>query len=264
MLGAVVGDIIGSVFEGSCASHRRTPLFIDGSILTDDTVCTIAVIETILSGSDARDTLQRWCRQYPRAGYGPRFLEWVHAESPKPYQSYGNGALMRVSPAIALASSLAEAKQWAHAVTVVSHDHPLALAAVDLYTEALWLALNTHNHTEVCKLLQHRGVSYWNVEDIHTRGNSAKDTSCDDALEAVLSCLRVTSDFESLMRECLYFGGDTDTVAAIAGSIGEALWGIPDHLIRPTWARIPPEMQDLVFREYDVIAARYPHLPRGK
>ena len=256
MIGAITGDILGSSFEGSCTPSRDFPLFAEGSSFTDDTVCTIAICESILERADYAESLRSWANRYPNAGYGRTFRQWMRLPKGEPYESFANGALMRVSPAIALAESLPDALQNARKATEVTHNHEVALRAVEHYTKALWSALAGATHHEVCALIEAGGYRPHDVEVRHFENRFS--IRADETLEDVLSCLIPARDFESLMRECLYHGGDTDTICAIAGPLGEALWGIPADIKERASAYLPDAMLNVLRDQYDCMdAAKY-------
>jgi ADP-ribosyl-[dinitrogen reductase] hydrolase len=253
MIGAIIGDVLGSTFEGSCAPSRDHPFFPEGSRFTDDTVCTIAICESTLNGSEHAGSLRKWANLYPNAGYGGTFGQWMRLPQAQPYGSFANGALMRVSPAIALAESLACAMENARKATEVTHNHEVALHAVEHYTKALWAALTGATHREVCALIEASGYRPHAVEIRHRENRFG--IRADETLEDVLSCLIPARDFESLMRECLYHGGDTDTICAVAGPLGEALWGIPDNIGDEALGYLPTEMIYVLDKEYRRMAA---------
>ena len=251
MFGAVIGDILGSVYEGGQAAKRNVPFFIEGLQFTDDTVCTIAVCEAILDGHDFAESLRKWGNQHPNAGYGGTFRQWLRNPGAGPYQSFANGSLMRVSPAVALASTLEEAQAQARAATAVTHDHEVSFKAVQAYTSALWAALKGKSAREACAIIEGAGYSAHDVEIQHEAGRFS--LRADETLEDVLSCLKNADSFESLMRECFYHGGDTDTICAIAGPLGEVLWGIPEDIVNRVMELVPLPMIDILTREYDII-----------
>jgi ADP-ribosyl-[dinitrogen reductase] hydrolase len=248
MIGAIIGDILGSTFEGSCAPSSDHPFFPEGSRFTDDTICTIAICESTLNRCDHADSLRKWANLYPNAGYGGTFRQWMVLPDAGPYQSYANGALMRVSPAVALSHDLAHALENARAATEVTHNHEMALLAVECYVDALWAALAGASHLQICSIIETRGYNPHDVEERHH--NPRFNLRADETLSDVLSCLQVASDFDSLMRECLYHGGDTDTICAIAGPLGEALWGIPLQVAEAALSYLPGAMIELVNEEY--------------
>jgi ADP-ribosyl-[dinitrogen reductase] hydrolase len=248
MRGAVVGDILGSSYEGRCAPTREEDFFGTGSTVTDDSVCTVAIAEAILSGVPFAQSLQTWGHAYFNAGYGGSFRRWLLEPNPQPYGSFGNGALMRVSPTVALSDSRERALAQARAATEVTHNHPIALKAVDTYARALWAAIRGDGHEAVCRIIEASGTSVHDVEVAH-EGYPPR-IRADETLEDVLSCLRNANSFESLMRECLFHGGDTDTICAVAGPLGEALWGIPLPLLQEALAHVPARLTAVLVREY--------------
>lgn len=256
MFGAIVGDILGSVYEGGAAPARTSELFPWGSSFTDDTVCTIAVAHAMLDNLDVVQTLQAWGRRYPSAGYGGYFRKWLFSANPQPYESFGNGALMRVAPAIALSATLHEAQENARRVTAITHNHPKALKAVEQYTCALWEGLHHAKRASVVSSLVCAGVKTHDVDDAH--GNLRFSLHADEALEDVLTCLQPATSFESLMRECLYHGGDTDTICAIAGPLGEAVWGIEEPLVQRAMEFLDDTLKDVVGRLYLQLQALHP------
>lgn len=263
MLGAVIGDIVGSIYEGGRAASRTVPLFGMHVTPTDDSVCTMAIAEAILDElppATARYArwLKQWGGEFPEAGYGRDFKAWLTSASDAAYGSYGNGALMRVSPAIALSRTAIEARRRAHAATVITHDHELSVAAVDLYAQALWMALSGKGRDDVCAFLAENGVSCHSVDIAHRLAEF--HIRADETLSDVLSCLSVAHDFESLMRECLYHGGDTDTLCAVAGPLGEVLWGIPPVIVDEAWAILPARMQSTLLDEYEALAQIHPRI----
>jgi ADP-ribosylglycohydrolase len=269
MLGAVIGDILGSLYEGGSTESRTVPLFGMNDTPTDDSVCTLAIAEAVLreippaTARYAR-SLRDWGHAFPDAGYGRDFKLWLSSAQQAPYGSYGNGALMRVSGAIALSRSLPEARARAHAATAVTHDHEVSLTSVDLYTRALWSAIEGHDRDTICVLLESNGVMPHDVDVAHRRNEF--HIRADETLADALSCLSNATDFESLMRECRYHGGDTDTLCAVAGPLGEVLWGIPSEIVEHAWPLLPTRMQNTLVEEYEALASIHPHiwgLPEG-
>jgi len=263
MLGAVIGDIVGSIYEGGRAESRTVPLFGMNVTPTDDSVCTMAIAEAILDElppATARYArwLKQWGREFPAAGYGRDFKNWLTSADDAAYGSYGNGALMRVSPAVALSRDENEARLRAHAATIITHDHEVSLAAVDLYAQALWMAMAGKGRDEACAFLAENGVSRHSVDTAHRLGEF--HIRADETLSDVLSCLSEAHDFESLMRECIYHGGDTDTLCAVAGPLGEVLWGIPPDIVEEAWAILPARMQSTLLDEYEALAQIHPRI----
>src|SRR5258706_114496 len=145
MLGAVIGDIAGSIYEFNNHRSKAFELFGEGADFTDDTVLTIAAADVLLNGKAPARTLADWCWRYPGRGNGGRFAEWLESRELAPYDSFGNGAAMRVSPAGFLASSLDEALGMARRVTIVTHNHPEGLKGATATAHAIFLALDATN-----------------------------------------------------------------------------------------------------------------------
>lgn len=250
MWGAVVGDVIGSVYERKVRLQRTVPLFTPESTFTDDTVFTLAVSDSILGREPLGECFRRWNKQHRAAGASPRFQAWLDHPGAPPYRGDTNGCLMRVSPAIALASSQAQALTQALAVTVITHDSEIAQHAVAVYAKALWAALRGATPFEVLRVLGAAGVALRLTEEIHLAGNFRM--RADRTLSDVYSCLANARCFESAMRECIYCGGDVDTLCAVVGPIAEALWSIPEPLLQATRSRLNPHMVEVLSRQYQV------------
>lgn len=235
MLGTVIGDIYGSCYEKSRTLTRALPALTSANHFTDDTVITMAVVEHMLEGVHLQSAFKSWVAMYPKVGYGKRFEAWAEGRTFSEPASFGNGALMRIGPVAALEAPQAAAKQLARDITMTTHGDPIALRAVDQYVELHWAALQGSSKTGLLQLWATFGGRLHSVEEMHRSGSPMR-LRADDTLEDVMSCLAESDDFETLIATCLYHGGDSDTIAAVAGVLGEALWGIPPDLeaaIRP-------------------------------
>ena len=250
MLGACIGDIIGSVYEFNAWKSLEFPLFGEKSEFTDDTVCTIAVAECLLDGSDPAATLRKWGHRYPGRGYGGSYAVWLRDPKMGPYNSYGNGAAMRVSPAALLAGTLEEALRMADHVTAVTHNHPEGLKGAAATVTAIWLARQGVAPEDIRERIQ-KDFGYdlsRSVDEIRP-GYRFNETCQDTVPQAIVSALEATS-FEDAIRNAVSLGGDADTLAAIAGPIAEVLFGIPEDIRRKGWMRLPKDMRDVLERLY--------------
>ncbi len=250
MLGACIGDIIGSVYEYEAWKSRDFPLFSEKSEFTDDTVCTIAVAECLLDGTDPAVALRKWSYRYPGRGYGGHFALWLKDAGMGPYNSYGNGSAMRVSPAALLAATLDEALAMARHVTAVTHNHLEGIKGAEAAAAAIWLA----RQGEAPETIRSRIQDTWgydltrSVDEI--RPNYRFNEICQDTVpQALVSALEATG-FEEAIRNAVSLGGDADTLAAIAGPIAEALFGIPEDIRQKGWLRLPKDMRDVLERLY--------------
>ncbi len=243
MYGAIAGDVIGSAYEGGGLKHFDFQLFSEYSCFTDDTVLTVAIASAIMDESDYAEVMIELGRKYPFAGYGKSFKEWLINPEIGPYNSWGNGAAMRVSP-IGFAIDqeekvLAEAKKTAE----VSHNHPEGIKGAQATALAIYLARNRNNKEEIRTIITDRfGYDLdRSVDDI--RPGYTFDVSCQGSVpESIISFLD-SDDYESCIRNAVSLGGDTDTMACIAGGIAEAYYGdIPSYILEEVKMRLPEDL----------------------
>lgn len=239
MLGAIIGDIVGSRWEFNPTNDYNFELFSDKNGFTDDTICTIAVADAILHHSqDYGKYIHEWCRKYPcpMGGYGGRFAQWVRSDNPQPYGSYGNGSAMRVSP-VARAfhrrdTVLNAAKQTAEC----THNHLEGIKGAQTVALAIYRAiqlrkLNLKAHevvrTVITECVDYSGYSI----DIHKKDVENRfDETCQGTVPVALWIISQSTSFEDAIRRAVSLGADADTLGAIVGSIAEAIWGIPEEI----------------------------------
>ena len=241
MLGAIIGDIIGSRFEWHNIKTKEFELFSYKSRPTDDSIMTLALAKAILDSKDdysdlgdlAVDSMQSLGRKYPNCGYGGRFKHWVFAVDPKPYQSLGNGSAMRVSPAGYAAKDLAEAKLLSQKITEVTHDHPEGLKGAEAVVVAIYMAKNGCSRQEIKDLIdQNYYPMDFTLEAI--RPTYKFEATCQGTVPQALMAFFESTSFEDAIRNAISIGGDSDTLAAICGSVAEAYYGIPEKLRKQT------------------------------
>ena len=252
MLGAISGDIIGSWYEFRNIKVKDfQPLFHKGAKFTDDTVCTVAVADALVHDLDPVETLQRWGREYwSNGGWGQRFNLWLADDNPQPYNSWGNGAAMRVSAAGLLGTSLDDALDMAFRVTVITHDHPEGIKGAQATAAAIWLARNCKSSEEIRQALVERfGYRLDMTVDEIRPGYKFTESSKDSVPQALVCALEAT-DFEDAVRNAVSIGGDSDTIAAIAGSVAEARFGIPDDIAAKALAFLPVDMRSVMSALY--------------
>ncbi len=228
MIGAIAGDIIGSRFEGHAGPPRNFTLFHPACRFTDDTVCGIAVAEALLSGRDFAGVLRDFVRRHPQRGYGGMFLDWAFTEGAPAYGSWGNGAPMRVAAVGWLARDETEALELAAAQSVVSHDHPDAVAAAQSIALAILLARDGLPPA----ILRQRLVDdfgYDLMPDNALTGGGF-DVSAAGTVPPALTAALEADDWEGAVRTTVCLGGDTDTLACIAGAVAEAIHGLPNDI----------------------------------
>lgn len=251
MIGAIVGDIVGSVYEFD--NLRRTdfePFFHPKSDFTDDTVCTIAVAQALLDDVDPAPVLLDWCERYPHRGYGGRFAQWISRRSLQPYDSFGNGAAMRVGPAGVLARSMAEAADLARRVTVVTHDHPEGIKGAVATAEAIFLARQGESSESIRDHVARTHGYDMNRTTDQIRPIYHFNETCQETVPEALICALEGRDFERAIRLSISIGGDSDTVAAIAGAVAEARFGVPPAIAEAARAKLPQDMLGIIDRLY--------------
>lgn len=232
MLGAIIGDIVGSIYEWNRIKTKDFTFFDPQCEFTDDSVCTAAVADILMNNLPPAQTMQEWCRRHPGRGYGGFFHQWIHFAVPAPYKSYGNGAAMRVSPAAFLnRDDLDAALNAADNVTAITHNHPEGLKGARATTHAIWLAYQGETTTDIRQTIV---VEYGydlrrTVNDIHP--GYSFDETCQGTVPQAITCALESESFEDAVRNAVSLGGDADTLAAIAGPVAEALHGIPDEFI---------------------------------
>lgn len=235
MLGAIIGDIVGSRFEWHNIKKKEFRFFDLRCFFTDDSVMTLAVAMAILDCNGDLERLpdqtvkcmQEVGRPYPHCGYGGRFRHWMYSDDPKPYGSYGNGAGMRVSAVAWAARSLQECIAMSEAVTKVTHNHPEGIKGAEAIAVSTYLALHGSSKDEIRNHVQsHYYPLDFTLDEIRDtyRFNETCQKTVPQAIEAFLE----STDFEDAIRNAISIGGDSDTLAACTGAIAEAFYGIPE------------------------------------
>lgn len=250
MIGAIIGDIVGSTYEFHNTMDYKFELFPQGSSFTDDTVCTIAIADAILRDIPYKDSLVEWCRKYPhpKGAYGASFSRWIY--DPQPYDSFGNGAAMRVSPiGWAFDKStivLDEAKKSAEC----SHSHDEGIKGAMAIALAVWY-LSHHNWKDAKKEVQNMCIELYGKDYIsHFPRIGEWNETCQVCVPLALHLFSISSSFEDAIRIAVSYGGDSDTLAAIVGSLAGAYYEIPLELVSKTIDYLPKEMIKVI-RDFD-------------
>ena len=243
MYGAILGDIIGSPYEFDRGDKTtQFPLFGRGCTFTDDTVMTIAVAEALMDGGDIAASMRSWGRRYPHAGYGSRFISWLFSDTMGPYNSYGNGSAMRVSAAGWLYPTLEQTLNAAEQTAVPTHDHPEGIKGAQATAAAIFLARNRASKDAIKTYISDTFGYDLDRTLAQIRPSFYHMESCQRTVPEAIIAFLEAGGFESTIRNAVSLGGDTDTLACIAGSIAEAFYGVPDDLAAECRARIPEEM----------------------
>ena len=239
MLGAIIGDIVGSRFERHNIKSKDFEFFSrsKGCRTTDDSIMTLAVAQAILDCEGrfkkldkyAVDRMQEFGRKYPYAGYGGQFRRWIEEKRPRPYNSWGNGSAMRVSPCGYAAQTLSETISLSKAVTEVTHNHPEGIKGAEATAVAIYLARTGKSKAEIHDYIEdHYYKIRFTLDEI--RATYQFDVSCQGSVPQALEAFFESTDFEDCIRNAISIGGDSDTIAAIAGGIAEAYYGIPKDI----------------------------------
>ncbi len=260
MIGALIGDFIGSRFEFNNIERgcKDFELFHPECDFTDDSICTIAIADALERGIAFSDALEEWCKRYPhpKGGYGGSFQAWIWSEDHKPYNSWGNGSAMRVSPVAYAAESLSELVELAHESAACTHNHPKGVKGAIFTAKAIALLRSFRRPTNVLEacmaklaLLALAKDSGYDVATVSYYAHNLKfDESCEGTIPVALACFIESRDFVDAIRNAISVGGDSDTIAAIVGSLAEAYYGIPSWIIGEIMKRLPSDMLDVVFR----------------
>ncbi len=234
MIGAIIGDIVGSRFEWDRIKTKEFDFLADNCFVTDDSIMTLAVAKALLEYSAQGEIpaqaavrcMQGIGRPYPNCGYGLRFGEWMYSDDPQPYNSFGNGSAMRVSAVGWAADSLEEVKALSHAVTGVSHNHPEGLKGAEATAVAIFLARAGKSQAEIKAYLQ---AHYYDLDFTldEIRPDYQFNEICQDTVPQALVAFLEATSFEDAIRNAVSLGGDSDTLAAITGGIAEVYFGVP-------------------------------------
>ena len=232
MLGAIIGDIVGSRWEFDPTNDYNFEWMTDANGFTDDTICTIAVADALLKGREYGESIHEWCRHYlhPMGGYGGRFAQWVMSDKPQPYNSFGNGSAMRVSPVAHWYVNIDEVLDAAAATALPSHNHDEGILGAQTVALAIFKALQFGKESpeHIDEILEECvKFSGYNInirkEDVINRF----DETCQGTVPVALWIIGESTSFEDAVRKAVSLGADADTLGAIVGSIAEAIWGIP-------------------------------------
>ena len=231
MLGALTGDIVGSIYEWDNRKTTEFPLFQDHCRFTDDSVLTVALAESILTGEGYGVLMKRYFHRYPEAGYGGSFRRWALAENAGPYHSWGNGAAMRISPAGWAFDSLAQVLGKAEEYSTLTHDHPEGIKGAQATAASVYLG-RTGSSKQAIRSYVTESFGYDLSRDCdQIRPGYRFDVSCQGTVPQALTAFLESSDFEGAIRLAVSLGGDSDTLACITGAVAQAFYGgVPEPI----------------------------------
>lgn len=266
MLGAIVGDIVGSPYEfdrkREIAHSKNFPLLSPESEFTDDTVMTLAVADALMSvmpkrgdpaDEDAfreavKKSMREFARRYPNAGYGARFMYWLLKSNPQPYGSFGNGSAMRVSPVAWAFEDLGTVERFAGISAEVSHNHPEGIKGAQATASAIFMARTGSSKPEIRGYITERyGYDLTRTLD-EIRPNYRHVETCQETVPEALTAFLEGEDFEDVARLAVSLSGDSDTLTAIACSVAEGMYGVPDKIVDMVLERLDGFLTDALLK----------------
>lgn len=252
MIGAIIGDIAGSRFEFDNTNDYGFKLFDrDKCKFTDDTICTIAIADAALNHKDYGDSLKEWCQKFPNpiGGYGCMFSQWVMSESTTPYYSYGNGSAMRVSSIGWLFDDIEDVLREAKKSAEVTHNHPEGIKGAQAVAHAIYYLRKNKSLPGLVIEMQ----KYYPDFEKKEYPKNVFQESCQEAVPLCLQIIVNSKSFEDAIRTAISWGGDSDTLGAIVGSMAEAKYGAPALLVKGALRFLPLQLLEGVKKYYDIL-----------
>lgn len=253
MIGAIIGDIVGSRFEWNNHRSKAFELFVSECRCTDDSIMSLAVAKALLESaadfSDLSEQAVRWLREvgrrYPDGWYSRRFKAWLTSEHPQPYEANTNGAAMRVSACAYAARSIEEAKRLSRAVTEITHNHPEGIKGAEAVTVAVYMARTGSSMADIRDVISSQYYAMdFTLDGI--RDSYAFDYTCEGSVPQAFMAFFESVDLEDAIRNGISIGGDSDTIAAIAGAVAGAYYGVPEALRQQALASMDEGMKDIL------------------
>lgn len=247
ILGAIAGDVIGSIYEFNPIKTTNFEMVQPNMFYTDDSILTIAIADALLNKKDFGKSLWEYGNKYPDGGYGERFFYWLQSKNPEPYNSFGNGSAMRVSPVGFAADSLEKAMELAEQTALPSHNHPEGIKGAQATAVAIYLAKTGKSKVEIYEYIS----SMFNYDLTFTideiRPTYQFNEICQDTVPQAIVCFLESTDYESAIRLAISLGGDADTLACITGGIASAFYKeIPEKVERLLQVVLPNEFWDII------------------
>ena len=260
MLGALIGDYVGSIYEMNNIRSADFPFFSQGCTFTDDSMMTVAIAEALLSDRDYAKSLRKWSNLYPDAGYGSRFLAWVKDPAATAYNSLANGSAMRVSPVGWLADSLEEALSLARDTAMPTHNHPEGVLGAQVVAGCIFLLRQGKSKDELRTWVESMGYPMnHTIAQLHETYRF--DVTCRGSVPQAIQAFLEATDFESAIRLAISIGGDSDTLASIAGALAEVVYPIPEAMV----AHVMDALKNHgPAAPYDVVHAFYLRMKEGR
>jgi ADP-ribosylglycohydrolase len=247
LLGAVAGDVIGSVYEYNAPKSTRFELFTPHSRITDDSILTIAIADAIVNQRTYLDCVREYALRYPGSGFGGFFRRWMYSANPQPYHSFGNGSAMRVSPVGWAFNTLEETLEQATASAAITHNHPEGIKGAQAVALAIFRARSGVGKEQIRSEITDRFAYDLTLTLEEIRPGYRFDETCQKTVPPAMIAFLESTDFEHAIRNAISLGGDADTLAAISGSIAEAYYGgVPKEIVMNVHERVPAELWKVI------------------
>ena len=246
ILGAIAGDVIGSIYEFHNIRSVDFPLFDDKCKFTDDSVLTIAIADCIINKKDFAKTVWEYARKYPHSGYGGRFREWIHRTDLQPYNSFGNGSAMRVSPVGFYSKTLEETLELAKQTAEITHNHPEGIKGAQAIASCIFLARTGSNKNAIREYVVSTFGYNLNRTLDEIRPTYRFNETCQGSVPEAIIAFLESDDYESAIRLAISIGGDSDTIACMTGGIACAYYGMPEEIANFVNSKLPKEFLDII------------------
>lgn len=274
MLGAIIGDIVGSRFEFNNHRSKDFELFDAGCVVTDDSIMTLAVAKAILETEKSMEPksgyrftvhyhhrlsqltvkyMQEIGRKYPNCGFGGRFARWMFSDKPVPYNSFGNGAAMRISPAGLAARTESEATSLSATITSVTHNHPEGVKGAEATVVAIYMACHGCSKGDIRDRIS-KDYYPLDISIDEIRPTYQFNEICQETVPQAITAFLESESFEDAIRTAISLGGDSDTIGAISGSIAEAYYGVPEEIGHKALSYLDPELRAVYDQWVEFIA----------
>lgn len=237
MIGAIIGDIVGSIYEMNNIKTKDFELFSDECRFTDDTVLTLAIAKAIkdcdgnyaILQDKTVECMRDFVKKYPNAGFSDMFKNWAQSENPEPYNSFGNGAAMRISCVGLISKTIEQVKDLSYKVTSVTHSHPEGIKGAEAVAVAIFLAINNLPKENIKEYINQNYYKIdFSIDELRKNYKTCLD--CQNTVPQAMQCFFESESFEDAIRNAISIGGDSDTIACITGSIAEAYYGVTRDL----------------------------------
>jgi len=259
MLGAIIGDTVGSIYEFHNHRWKAFDIFNKKCFFTDDTVMTCAVAASLLKdrGKTIVDMLQTYGRLFPGRGYGGSFARWLVDKHPRPYNSFGNGAAMRISPVAYFANDEEEVKKLSWRVTSCTHDHPEGLKGAEVTAMCIFMALHNKNKEDIRAYAEkeYPEIASFNYYDLVQTYHF--NETCQNTVPQAIFCFLISKNFEDCVRTSVSIGGDTDTLCAISCAIAEAFYGVPKNYKKEILKYFTDRDKDYLLKPVNEVYKKY-------